>query len=107
MPNKIEKIEYILQKGVEVGIRKFIFFRSEFSQKPVISDAKKNRLSTIAREAVEQCGGVSMPEIEFVNQITNYESRITNLALDTTGKSIKVSEIPKNHDISIWIGPEG
>ena len=56
LPNKIEKIEYILQKGVEVGIGKFVFFRSDFSQKLVLSDTKKVRLRAIVREAVEQCG---------------------------------------------------
>ena len=56
LPNKIEKIEYILQKGVEIGIRRFIFFRSDYSQKLILSDGKKERLSVIAQEAVEQCG---------------------------------------------------
>ena len=56
MPNKHEKIEYILQKGVEVGISRFVFFRSERSQKLLLSPAKIERFASIAREAVEQCG---------------------------------------------------
>lgn len=67
LPNKLEKIEYILQKGVEVGIRRFIFFRSDFSQKLILSESKKSRLISIAREALEQCGGLVMPEIDFVD----------------------------------------
>ncbi len=72
LPNKLEKIEYILQKGVEVGIRKFIFFRSDYSQKLIISDTKKERLKSIAREALEQCGGLIMPEIEFRESMIDY-----------------------------------
>lgn len=64
-PNKVEKLEFILQKGVEVGIGHFIFFRSDFSQKLPLSEAKRDRLQSIAREALEQCGGVLMPKIEF------------------------------------------
>jgi 16S rRNA (uracil1498-N3)-methyltransferase len=56
LPNKYEKIEYILQKGVEVGISKFVFFRSDRSQKLLLSPAKIERFAAIAREAVEQCG---------------------------------------------------
>jgi RsmE family RNA methyltransferase len=56
MPNKLEKLEYIIEKGVEVGVRKFVFFRSDRSQKLILSDAKKSRLIAIAREALEQCG---------------------------------------------------
>ena len=38
LPNKYEKIEYILQKGVEIGIGEFVFFPSERSQKLVINE---------------------------------------------------------------------
>ncbi len=107
MPNKIEKIEYILQKGVEVGIRKFVFFRSERSQKLVLTDAKKIRLITIAREALEQCGGLVMPDIEFYDQIIEYKSETTNLVLDTTGTTLKMWEVPQDKTISIWVWPEG
>jgi 16S rRNA U1498 N3-methylase RsmE len=48
-----------------------------------------------------------MPEIGFQEQITNYQLPITNLVLDTTGKSLKVSEISRNDSIGIWVGPEG
>ncbi len=69
IPNKYEKIEYIIEKWVEVGIRHFTFFRSDFSQKLHISLAKEERFRTIAREALEQCGGAFLPEIEFVEGI--------------------------------------
>jgi len=65
MPNKYEKIEYILQKGVEVGISRFVFWRADRSQRLILSPSKVERFSVIAREALEQCGGVTLPEIEF------------------------------------------
>lgn len=134
MPNKIEKIEYILQKWVEVGIRKFIFFRSDRSQKLVLSEAKKSRFFAIAREALEQCGGLVMPEIEFTDQVLSFchsdEGRVcssadyetgqilhtsgwqerekaSHIVLDTTGVLQKMHEMPQNREISIWVGPEG
>ena len=54
MPNKLEKIEYILQKWVEIWYKKFVFYRSERSQKLVISEKKLNRLYKIMVEALEQ-----------------------------------------------------
>ena len=69
IPNKYEKIEYIIQKGVEVGISKFVFFRSDRSQKLVISKAKEERFRAIAQEALEQCGGNIFPEIDFTENI--------------------------------------
>ena len=55
LPNKLEKIEWIIQKNTEIGVKKIIFFRSDRSQKLMISDAKKERLRQISREALEQC----------------------------------------------------
>lgn len=109
LPNKIEKLEYIIQKGVEVGISRFIFFRSDFSQKLILSDSKKQRFHIIAREALEQCWGLRMPEIIFEDSISynQYPSNILNTVLDTTGISKKLTEMPQNQEISLWVGPEG
>lgn len=88
MPNKYEKIEYILQKGVEIGITKFVFFRSDRSQKLVITPAKIERFENIAREALEQCGGMIMPDIYWLEKLPENLEQITDknyssIVLDT------------------------
>ena len=65
LPNKYEKLEYAIQKGVEVGISDFVFFPSERSQKLAITENKIERFEAIAKEAVEQCGGFRMPGLKF------------------------------------------
>ena len=50
-PNKIEKIEYVLQKGTEIWVTGFYFFRSERSQKLNLSENKIERLERIITEA--------------------------------------------------------
>jgi len=54
LPNKLSKLEYILQKWVETWLSNFIFFRSDRSQKLVLSENKIERLKKILTEAVEQ-----------------------------------------------------
>lgn len=109
LPNKIEKLEYILQKGVEVWVQYFTFFRSDFSQKLVLSDSKKQRFHIIAREALEQCGGLIIPEILFLDKMPqgNDGLSIPQLVLDTTGTPQKLTEMPQNQEIALWVGPEG
>jgi 16S rRNA (uracil1498-N3)-methyltransferase len=107
LPNKLEKLEYIIEKWVEVGIGHFVFFRSDFSQKLILSESKKERFSKIAREALEQCGGLIMPEIEFLEWMTNPEFQMPNIVLDTTGISQNLREMPQNQKVGIWVGPEG
>ena len=106
MPNKLEKIEYILQKWVEVWISRFVFFRSERSQKIILSDAKKERLISIAREAVEQCGGMVIPEIEFLDRWIDFDIPWYNLTLDTIWLTRTFREFDRMRDMNLWIGPE-
>ncbi len=68
LPNKLEKIEYILQKWVEVWFNKFVFYRSERSQKLIISDKKEERLKKIIVEAVEQSGRNFVPELFILSK---------------------------------------
>ncbi len=68
IPNKISKIEYILQKATEVWFKKIIFFRSKRSQKLNISENKIERFKNIVLEATEQSWRNLLPEIVFVNE---------------------------------------
>ena len=69
MPNKLSKLEYIIQKGVEVGVDSFSFFRSERSQKLVVSNNKLERLKKIMIEALEQSGGNIVPDLQMSDDI--------------------------------------
>lgn len=75
LPNKFEKIEWIIQKSVEIGVRRLVFFRAERSQKLVLSESKKERFATIAVEALEQCGGLIPLDMEFSTSSPLTESK--------------------------------
>lgn len=70
LPNKLEKLEYIIQKSCEVGYSRITFFEAERSQILVLSENKKERLKKIAIEAIEQCGGNMIPEIHFISSFS-------------------------------------
>ncbi|MCK9272773.1 16S rRNA (uracil(1498)-N(3))-methyltransferase [Candidatus Gracilibacteria bacterium] len=109
LPNKYEKIEYILQKGVEVGISNFTFFNTERSQKLVINDKKIERFNFIVKEALEQCGGDKLPQISFVDKIDFSEINGQKLVCHTKiSGSINLSEIKNTpNEFNIFVGPEG
>lgn len=107
IPNKYEKIEYILQKWVEVGIQKFVFFRSDYSQKLILSDVKKRRFSEIAKEALEQCGGIRFPEIAYLEQFPEPNNTLTHIVLDTVGSDTTIQAISQYQNMGVWVGPEG
>jgi RsmE family RNA methyltransferase len=57
LPNKIAIIEVLVQKLVEIGINKVVFFRSDHSQLHEMPAGKNSRVAAIAEEALEQSGG--------------------------------------------------
>ncbi|PID84385.1 hypothetical protein CSB09_01070 [Candidatus Gracilibacteria bacterium] len=111
LPNKWEKIEYIIQKSVEVGIEKIVFFRSQRSQKLVISQKKRERWENIATEALEQCGGYRPTVLEYVDSLSQVQipASYKHIVLHTQGKSQSVQDIydKKQKKYALWVGPEG
>ncbi len=107
LPNKLEKLEWILQKWVEVGYTKFVFFRSHRSQDLFISESKMTRLQKILIEAVEQSGRNDIPEIIFEKQLDIWDLSGEKYFFHTDSLIVKkLSEISFWEKISVFVWPE-
>jgi len=70
----------------------------------VISDSKIARFYAIAREAVEQCGGLTMPEIVFVSDNSGLPAYgEMNIVLDTIGSQRSLREFLDIQNVGIWV----
>lgn len=111
LPNKLEKLEYVIQKACEVGYSSLHFFSSERSQMWALSENKQERLRKIATEATEQCGGNMIPEIHFSWDFSlKHHTNCVSLVCHTQAQDAKIlSDIPlQNYDtICVIVGPEG
>ncbi len=111
LPNKLSKIELILQKWVEVGINNFFFFQAERSQNFPISDNKKERLKKIIIEATEQSGWNNIAWIDFLEFLNFSQKSEKNLTLffhtkNNNSKKLKDLEIKKYENINMFVWPE-
>jgi len=110
LPNKLNKIEYILQKWVEVGVSNFYIFTAERSWELVVSDGKKQRLQKIVVEAIEQSNRNTIPKIEFLDVLDSADIHGNNLLLhsvqDDSSQKLKDVEIDPNMPTNIFIWPE-
>lgn len=104
--NKYEKIEYILQKWVEVWIYEFNFFRGDRSQKLNISENRLERFKKIIIEAVEQSGWNKIPELVIKEnlEIKNENKTIFFHTKDKNSKKLK--EIDNKEDINLIVWSE-
>ncbi len=114
---KREKMEYVIQKATELGIKTFIPFFSSRSV-PLLDKAKRGKRSErwekIAIEACKQCGRTQIPKVEAIRTYSEVMQMAPSAALclllcEKGGRGIKevLRESQKTSEIFFLVGPEG
>lgn len=109
LPNKLEKVEYIIQKASEVWFTSFTFFKSERSQRLVLSDKKIERLEKIIIEAVEQSWRNSIPKLNIIEKLDIKNISWENIFFHTQdNKSINIVDfkIKNKKRVNLFVWPE-
>lgn len=119
---KGDKLEWIVQKGTELGANAFLPFKSEYAvvkwdQKKATK--KQERLSKIAQEAAEQAHRTKVPEVkavatfnELLQQSEEYDFCL--VAYEENAKNGEMqnfrsvlNRLEPEHTVLIVFGPEG
>ena len=114
---KGEKMEYLIQKATELGIRKIIPFFSSRSV-PLLDKSKKlrryHRWEKIAIEACKQCGRITVPKVEPLQNYSEMLGMASSEALrlilwEKEGQGLKeiLKESKERTKIFFVVGPEG
>ena len=113
---KMDKIELVIQKATELGIKEIYIYNSSRTIVKLDNEGfnkKLNRLNMIVKEASEQCHRLNIPVIKGVipfKDIPNYNSELNLIAYELdAGKTNGLSNLldKKYKDISYIVGPEG
>ena len=123
--SKKRKVEWILQKGTEVGVHAFHPFISQRSlvQSSEISGKRKTRWESIIREAAEQSGRSRLPTLHNPELLPG-AIKIANASLDKliaawvgegnrilkdtlTGTRHLVKSVESIPSLGLFVGPEG
>lgn len=117
---KGEKMDLIIQKGVELGVRSIIPVITDRTVVQVDnnkSEKKALRWSKIAREASKQCRRAMVPHIsepisfdEAISESKRYEAALLlyeNESKKCLKETLKCYNINKIRDIALFVGPEG
>lgn len=119
---KADKLDYILQKGTELGASEFLLFQGQRSiakwdQKKIAK--KMERYQKIVKEAGEQSHRSMLPRISFVpsinelcDQVSDFEHKF--IAYEETTRAQKHSKLYQAYQpikteerVIVCIGPEG
>ncbi len=110
-PIKQNSLNFLIQKGTELGVQKFLPILSE---RTVVRKINIERIEKIIIEASEQSNRVSIPKINKLESLKNFLSQFPKngclIFCDINSHQIKLKNIlakPIDGPICILIGPEG
>ena len=107
---KNKQTNYLIEKVCELGVKKIIPLKTEFSENFIPNLC---RLKKVAIEAVEQSNGILVPEIEKLSSLKevlknwNKERKVFFCDEDRKGKKISKISLSKKDKVAIFIGPVG
>lgn len=112
---KADKMEYVVQKAIELGVKEIL---PAITKNTVVKlneqdkSKKKERLQKIAKEALQQCGrtdDVSISEIKQVKAIDWSAYDKVLVCHEVSNRPLKnvIDDLRGNQNIAVVIGPEG
>ena len=107
---KNKQTNYLIEKVCELGVKKIIPLKTEFSEN---FTPNLCRLKKVAIEAVEQSNGILVPEIEKLSSLKEVlknwdkERKVFFCDEDRKGKKISKISLSKKDKVAIFIGPVG
>ena len=110
---KEQKLDYIFQKGTELGVSKIVLYYSErgIVKENEKSSKKIDRWKMILKEASEQSHRNTIPELEILKLEEILELNGINIFCSTVEKSMTIKNVLKSNKncgrINVLIGPEG
>ncbi|MHB0998700.1 MAG: RsmE family RNA methyltransferase [Armatimonadota bacterium] len=115
---KGEKLEFILQKGTEIGISSFLIITTRRSVPTISADKLPKRLDrwrSIVKEAAEQSGRARVPDVDGIfklkDALAHVKGEAKGLIAWEEEKEISLpslmSDLSGSKEIFLFIGPEG
>ena len=113
---KMEKIELVIQKATEIGIKEIVIYNSSRCIVKLDEEGfnkKLNRLKMIVKEASEQCHRLNIPEIKGIvpfKDIPNLNEELNLVAYEAdAGTTSSLDELLSNihGGVNLIVGPEG
>jgi 16S rRNA (uracil1498-N3)-methyltransferase len=107
------RLDYLIEKATELGINKFYFFKSRYTN--YYTD-NVTRWEKITRQAIKQSNRLYLPEINFSDNFSDFLNAVSDIKhkflADQSGLNSPVEIFesltrPSEDDIIFVIGPEG
>lgn len=107
---KGDKLEELIRACTEIGVAKFLFFKSDrtvvnWDEKKVVE--KLRRYQTIAREAAEVSFRTLTPEIEWLGNLKTVLATVPDAVVLSEREGVQKRLAPMSGPTCLVVGPEG
>ena len=106
---RLPRLEYIIEKSVELGVTELWLFPGSLSEKKEVSPSGLERLHHIALSAMKQCGRLFLPKIRLLPPLqkwTKEDMPSQSFFGDTRPSAASFPTSLPNDSFMIVIGPE-
>lgn len=105
------RLDFIVEKGTELGMTDLWLFPGTQSEKTAISENEKMRINHLLISAMKQCGTLFLPSVQFHQGIkqwprTSYSGYFGDLSPESLPFEKIWKQYPPQHGAIIVIGPE-
>lgn len=106
---KRENFEFVVQKATEAGVTRIVPVLTAHTVKLNLNET---RLAKIAKEAAEQSGRITIPNIAPMRSFDDALAEVrehagATILFDGSGAPFSIAQVMNNTSMSIFIGPEG
>ncbi|GAB4190520.1 MAG: 16S rRNA (uracil(1498)-N(3))-methyltransferase [Simkaniaceae bacterium] len=109
---KASKLDWILEKGTELGANRFLLFPGDGSEKTIVSKTQTERFHGIMISSIKQCGRLDLPKLEIYSDLQSLLIPEDSIKLygDVTEDAKTLEEVKmhleKKSLVTLFIGPE-
>lgn len=103
---RMNHLEWIIEKGTELGATAFWLFPGDYSEKQNLSSNQEQRLKAISIAAMKQCGSLFLPSILTKPPLEVWIPIPGSLIYGDTRENAPKMPTILNNPIVIFIGPE-
>ncbi|MBS0647621.1 MAG: 16S rRNA (uracil(1498)-N(3))-methyltransferase [Verrucomicrobia bacterium] len=99
-------LEWIIEKGTELGVTEFWLFPGERSEKKELSPSQVHRLATMTQSALKQCGRLFLPSIVLKPALSSWQPPAGSLFFGDLSPQAPRLKGPFQNTVVFFIGPE-
>ncbi len=100
-----ERLRFLVEKAVELGVDKIVIFKAERSKRDY--SKKRKKLELVIRDSAKQCVKYLFPKLELRSSVFNLETPEREIiVLDRDGVNFREVKIELKNGVGIVVGPE-